>query len=113
MLEFFLGTLLTIGLPSAGVSTYLATLPCRFLVSRRRLPGWHIAVVIAVLVGALAVLVLGGADLFHPSKWDSGKFSLKEAAPLWFAAASIGALVPAWYVVAHYRDKLEHSNTDF
>ena len=61
-------------------------------------------------MGALAVFVLGGADLFHPSKWHSGKVSLQEMAPLWFAAASIGALFPAWYVVAHYRDKLEHSN---
>ena len=113
MIEFFLGMLLIIGLPSAGVSAYIATLPCRFLVSRRRRPAWYIAVVTAVLMGALAVLVLGGADLLHPSTWDSGKVSLKEMAPLWFAAASIGALVPAWYVVAHYRDKLNTRTPDF
>jgi glycerol uptake facilitator-like aquaporin len=110
MLEFFFGMLLLIGVPSAGVSAYLATLPCRFLTSRRRRPGWHIAILIALLCGALAVLVLGGADVIHPAKWDSGKLSFKEVAPLWFAAASIGALVSAWYVVAHYRDKIEQPN---
>jgi hypothetical protein len=112
MMEIFLGMLgilLVVGAPAA-VSTYLTSIPCRILVSRRRIPGWYIAILIAVLVGGLAVLLLGGADLFHPSKWDSGKVTLRELAPLWFAAASICAFIPAWYVVGHYRDKLDEPN---
>ena len=113
MVEFFLLLLLVIGLPSAGVAAYITTVPCRLLVSRHRQPGWYIAVIVAVLMGALAVLLVGGTDLFHPSRWDTGKVTLREVVPLWFAAAGIGALVPAWYVVGYYRDKLEHSNTSF
>ncbi len=109
MLWFFLLLLLVIGLPSAGMSTYITTVPCRILVSRGRHPGWYIAVIVAVFVGALAVLLLGGTDAFHSSKWDRGKVTLREMAPLWFAAGSIGALVPALFVVRHYRGKLEEA----
>jgi hypothetical protein len=113
MIELLPGFLLLLGVPAAAVSTYIATIPCRLLVSRRRQPGWYIAVVVAVLLGALAVLLLGGADLFHPSRWDTGKVTMREMAPMWFAAAAIGAFIPAWYVVGHYRDKLEHTNDTF
>jgi cell division protein FtsW (lipid II flippase) len=109
MLVFFLLLLLVIGVPSAGVAAYITTVPCRILVSRRRRPGWYIAVIVAVFVGALAVLLFGGTDVFHPSRWDRGKATLREMAPLWFVAASVGALVPALFVVRHYREKLEQS----
>ena len=113
MIEFFILLLLVVGLPSAGVAAYVASVPCRLLTSRRRQPGWYIAIIVAVLMGALAVLVVGGTDLFHPSRWDTEKLTLREVAPLWFGAASIGALVGAWYVVGHYRDKLEQANNNF
>src|SRR2546425_1110066 len=106
MMEFVLGALLIIGIPSAGVSTYLASVPCRLLLSRHRRPGWHIAFAVSVVVGGLAVLLLGGTDLFHPSQWDRGKVSFMDVAWVWFEAAFIGALIPAWYVVAHHREKL-------
>src|SRR5436190_3312516 len=113
MMEMLLPMLLVFGVPSAAVSIYLASIPCRLLVSRRRNPGWYIAILIAMLMGALAVLIFAGSDLFHPSTWDDGKVSFRELAPLWFAGASIGAFISAFYVVAHYRDKLERSNNEF
>ncbi len=105
MTEFFpifLVSLLWVGIPSAGIA-YVTTVPCRLLVSRRRQPGWYIAFVVAVFLGTLAVLLLGGADLFHPSRWDAGKVSLREWVFPCFAAAAVGAFLPAWYVVGHYR----------
>jgi hypothetical protein len=80
-------------------------------VSRHRRPGWYIALIVAVFVGALVVLLLGGTDVFYPSRWDRGKATLREMAPLWFAAASVGALVSALFVVGHYREKLAQSKS--
>jgi hypothetical protein len=109
MLWFFCLLLAFIGLPSAGVAAYLTTIPCRIMLSRRCRPGWYLAVLVAVFVGALAVLILGGTDVFHPSRWDRGKATLREMAPMWFAAAGIASLVSALLVVGHYREKLEQS----
>jgi hypothetical protein len=78
-------------------------------VSRGRRPGWYIAVIVAVFVGVLGVLLLGGTDLFHRSKWDSAKAPLREMVPLWFAVASVAGVVPALPIVGHYRNKLEQS----
>lgn len=113
VIEMFLISLLGVGLPAAGVATYITTVPCRFLVARRRQPGGHIAVLVALLVGVVAVLLLGGADVFHPSRWDTGKVPMWMMAPVWFAAASVGAIVPAWCVVLHYRGKLKHAKSGF
>lgn len=109
----FLILLLAAGVPSAGVAAYIASVPCRILVSRGRQPKWHIALGVAMLMGILAALFAGGTDIFRPSRWDTGKITIREIVPLWFAAASIGAFVAASYVVRHYRNKLEHSNSKF
>ena len=109
MMELFLAMLIFPGVPSAAVSIYLTSIVCRLLVSHRRNPGWYVAILVAILMGVLAVLILGGSDLVHPSKWDEGKVSFRELAPFWFAGASIASLIPAWYVVAHYRGKLDAS----
>ena len=111
-MEMFLAMLVGVGIPTALVSIYVVSIPCRVLVSRGRSPGWYIAILIAILMGALVVLVLGGSDLFHPSRWDTGKVTLREFVPFWFAGASIGALISGWYVVGHYRDKLEASQNE-
>jgi hypothetical protein len=111
-MEMFLAMLVGLGVPAAAVSIYVVSIPCRVLVARGRSPGWYIAVLLAILIGAIAVLILGGPDLFHPSRWDTGKVTLRELAPLWFAGASIAALVSGWYVVGHYRDKVEASRNE-
>lgn len=81
MLSMFCLLLLFIGLPSAGVAAYLTTVPCRILVAHHRRPGWYVAALVAIFVGSLAVLLLGGTDVHHPSRWDRGKATLREMAP--------------------------------
>jgi len=78
-------------------------------VSRHRRPAWYIAVIVAALVGAVGVLLLGGTDLFHRSKWDSAKAPLREMVPLWFLVVSAAAFAPALPIVGHYRNRLEQS----
>ena len=107
VIELFFVMLLFPGLPSAAMAAWMTMLGCRILLARGRRPSWSLAVLSAILMGALALLVLGGSDLFHPSRWETGKVPLRELAPYWFAAAVLASLVPAWWVVGHYRDKFE------
>jgi len=94
----------------AAASTYAASLVCRVLQSCHRRPGWFVAPLVAACLGSLAVLAVFQGDLFRPSKWDSGKVSLAMMAPICFGVSSFIAIIPAWYVVAHYRDKADETD---
>jgi hypothetical protein len=58
----------------------------------------------------LTLLVFYQGDLFRPSRWDGKAGWLPTLAAIFFALTSFIAVVPAWYVVAHYRDKFEETD---
>src|SRR5436309_11508146 len=95
--------LVTCAVVIAAGSAYLASLVCRRARSHGRYPGWHLAILTAVCVGALTVLSVYQGDLFRPAKWDSGKAPLLALVSMCFGLSSIIAFFPALYVVAYHR----------
>lgn len=81
--------LLVFAIAIAGLSAYLASVVCRAVRSRGRQPGWNVAVLVAASMAALAMPV---------------------TAVSLFILAGLVALVPAWLVVAHYRDKADRTD---
>ena len=92
-----------------GASTYLASLVCRLLRSRHKRPAWLLAPAVAALTGVITVLATFQGEVFHPSRWESGKVSFIFAAAIFFGFSMVVGLIPAWYVIGYYRDRFEES----
>ena len=94
----------------AAVAGYLASLACRFALKRNRQPGWLISICAALMSGLLAVLLMGGVDLFQPSKWDEGKVSIWIMVGIVFAFSSAVALLPSLFLVILDRKRFTDSH---
>ena len=92
------------------VAAYVTSVACRLMLSRRRRAGWFLGVIGAVVTGAIIVVFVYQGDLFHPSRWDTGKVNLGVMIPLCFTVSTALGLVPALWVVAHFRSKFKDAN---
>ena len=97
----FLIAILLIG----GASVYLASVACRLLCSHRKRPAWILVPAVAAVTGVLTVLAVYQGEVFHPSRWESGKVSFVFLASIFFSFSVVIAVIPPWCVIRHYRRK--------
>lgn len=89
------------------VAAYVTGVACRLTQSRGRRAGWSLGAIGAAVTGAIIVVLIYQGDLFHPSRWDTGKINLGVMIPLCFAIGTALGLVPALLVVAHFRSRFK------
>lgn len=87
-------------------AAFLTSIGCRLASRRHRQAGWYIALLAAVGVAVLFMFLDNGSLLFQPSQWSHHKCSL-ESLLIGFVSMIVIGLIPALFVVQHYREKFK------
>jgi ABC-type uncharacterized transport system permease subunit len=104
-MELFVFIVLT-----GAAGAYFTSIACRRSQARHRRAGWHLALLGTGLTAFITGAFIGQPELFHPSRWDTGKVSIWYPVVISSSAAAVVALVTSLIVVVMFRVRFRDEN---
>lgn len=90
---------------------YFTSVGCRRALARHRRVGWHLMLLGTFITALFTALLIGQGDLFHPSRWDTGKVSVWLPVAMISSAAAVVALVASAIVVLVFKARIRDEDT--
>ena len=88
---------------------YITSIGCRRSQVRNRRAGWHLVLLGTVVAALLTGLCIGQGDLFHPSRWDTGKAGAWLPVIMISSVAALLALAVSTVVVFVFRVNFQNN----
>ena len=93
---------------TGAAGAYFTSVGCRHAQARHRRAGWRHACFGTFITALLAVLFVCQGDLFRPSQWEAGKYSIWFGVVAVSVPAGVVALVTSAIVVSVFRARFRN-----